>query len=400
MTYTLDFDPAITNQVDEDRDLKVEVGNPDLIIHTNTGYYDEPSYRDRPSEGRHIIVQQLEQMLGSAHSDKDLAKELYGVELSERMSSIRLSSWETRLPGKRSRAALLGLADKSAFLALPAADVPSTPAPDPATQRLMLSRAAEYLSKIVPKLPNFFAIRTTVQHEEPSQEEATWKTVGSDRSLRETGTNKTTVLFRDGKEVDTNGTKRKNPNARERYLYTQGTFGPILSIVFANAGGYDEFTWSNWWQTAAGPLAVFRYTVPQQKSDFDVQFCCLADPDGTISVKQKPAYHGEVAIDPATGAILRLTVQADLNPELATGISDIMVEYGSVMIGGNSYICPVRSVSLTRQRTVNLVHEWGESFGVYGRFETILNDVAFADYHLFRAQSRMITDDGHALKHK
>ena len=191
------------------------------------------------------------------------------------------------------------------------------------------------------------------------------------------------------------------PNARERYLYTQGTFGPILSMVFTNAAAeHSAITWSNWQQTSEGPRAVFRYTVPQEASDFDVEFCCTAETNGAISLKQKPAYHGEVAIDPASGAILRLTIQADLNPALATGITDIMVEYGPVMIGDKSYICPVRSVSLTRQRRVHLISEWGENFGVYGRFETILNDVTFGDYHLFRAQSRIITDDSHVPKDK
>jgi VWFA-related protein len=399
--YNLEFEPAITNQVDEYHDLKVEVGNTDLIIHTSAEYYDEPSYRDRPSEASHVTVEELEQMLGSARSDKELAKTLYGVELTERMSSRRLLSWETRLPGKRSRVALVGLADQSAFLAPPAADVPAPVVPDTATQRLMVSRAVEYLSKIVPKLPNFFAARTTIRYEEPSQKEATWKTVASDRSLHETGHNKTTVSFRDGKEADGNGFFLLMPDVQERDLHTQGTFGPILSMVFANAAAaHSEFTWSNWQQAADGPQAVFRYTVPQEASDFDVEFCCLADTNGTIALKRKPAYHGEVTIDPASGTILRLTVQADLNPALATGISDIMVEYGPVMIGGNSYICPVRSVSLTRQRTAHLVNEWGESFGVYGRFETILNDVTCGDYHLFRSQSRIITDDGHAPKDK
>jgi hypothetical protein len=67
-----------------------------------------------------------------------------------------------------------------------------------------------------------------------------------------------------------------------------------------------------------------------------------------------------------------------------------MVEYGPVVIGEKTYICPTRSVSLSRQRTVELVREWGESFGVYGRFETILNDVTFGKYHLFRAESRIL----------
>jgi hypothetical protein len=46
------------------------------------------------------------------------------VELTERISSTKLSWWKARLPGERSRAALIAVADKSAFLALPAAEFP------------------------------------------------------------------------------------------------------------------------------------------------------------------------------------------------------------------------------------------------------------------------------------
>jgi hypothetical protein len=67
-----------------------------------------------------------------------------------------------------------------------------------------------------------------------------------------------------------------------------------------------------------------------------------------------------------------------------------MVEYGPVVIGGKTYILPTRSVSISRQRTVTILDEWGEKFGVYGRFETILNDVSFGRYHLFGSESRML----------
>jgi hypothetical protein len=32
------------------------------------------------------------------------------------------------------------------------------------------------------------------------------------------------------------------------------------------------------------------------------------------------------------------------------------------------------------------------AFGVYGSFETFLNDVAFSNYHLFGSQHRILTD--------
>jgi hypothetical protein len=88
--------------------------------------------------------------------------------------------------------------------------------------------------------------------------------------------------------------------------------------------------------------------------------------------------------------LLRLTVQADLKPALPLARSDVMVEYGPVMIGETSYICPLRSVSISRPRTVMAIHEWGENFKVYAPFESILSDMVYEKYHLFRPTARML----------
>jgi hypothetical protein len=86
-----------------------------------------------------------------------------------------------------------------------------------------------------------------------------------------------------------------------------------------------------------------------------------------------------------------LTVEADLEPRLPLEVSDIMVQYGPETIGGNPYICPVRSVSLWRGRRNVRVNEWGKSFKVYGPFETMLDDVSFSDYHMFRGEAHILT---------
>jgi len=402
--YTLAFDIPRTNQVDDYHDLKVIVSKPDLTARTNAGYYNEPVYQDHPSEARRITVSQLEQMLETAHGSKDneVAKELFGVELTERMTSTRLSSWKGRLPGDRSRAALVAVADRSAFLPLPPADIPSTAPPDMATRRLMLSRTVEYWSKTMLQLPDFFATRTTIEYDEPPPKEDTWKIVTSDQSLHVIETLNTTVFYRDGKEVvDAVARKGKKTSARERALDTQGTFGPILAVIFHGVSGADsEFVWSHWEQGADGLQAVFRYVVPQTASHFEVDFCCLADPDGTIPLNTIAAYHGEIAIDPASGTILRVTVDADLKPRLPILSSGIMVEYGPVVIGEKTYICPIRSVSISRWRTVDTLTEWSQTFGVYGRFKTMLNDMTFGKYHVFRAQSRILPGYTPAPKEK
>jgi len=71
-------------------------------------------------------VEQLENTLAAAHEKKDqeIAKRLGGMELSERLSSPRLQKIQADLPEKKSRTALLVLADASAFLQLPAAEIP------------------------------------------------------------------------------------------------------------------------------------------------------------------------------------------------------------------------------------------------------------------------------------
>jgi hypothetical protein len=256
----------------------------------------------------------------------------------------------------------------------------------------MLSRMVEYWTKTMLQLPDFSATRTTTLYDEPPPKEDTWKIVTSDQSLHAIETSNTTVLYRDGKEVlDAEARKGKKKSPRENGFDAQGTFGPILAVIFHGfSGAHSEFVWSHWEQGADGLQAVFRYVVPQAASHFEVNFCCLADPDGTIPLNKIAAYHGQIAIDPASGAILRVTVDADLGPQLPILSSGIVVEYGPVVIGEKTYICPIRSVSISRWRGVVILTEWGQTFGVYGRFKTMLSDMTFSKYHIFRAQSRIL----------
>ena len=68
-----------------------------------------------------------------------------------------------------------------------------------------------------------------------------------------------------------------------------------------------------------------------------------------------------------------------------------MVEYGPVEIGGKTYTCPVRSVSIMSR--VDLMRMLGV-LGEGGPPElTQLNDVTFENYHQFRSESRIVTGD-------
>jgi hypothetical protein len=104
---------------------------------------------------------------------------------------------------------------------------------------------------------------------------------------------------------------------------------------------------------------------------------------------QVTGYHGEVAIDPATGTILRVTVQAEQPLGSPILQSDIMVEYGPVAIGGKTYTCPVRSVSLAETGSMGVPGPFGESTSAPDTPH--LNDVTFDNYHQFRSESRILS---------
>jgi len=396
--YTISFDPPKARQPDEYHDLKIQVNPAESLARTNTGYYDEPTYYDQPNLApERVSVQQLEQLLAKGGSDDKMARHLYAMELTERMSSTRLASWRTRLPGAKAWNALVALADVSAFLETPAAEIPPIAKPGLDEQNAILSRTTEFLNDTLPRLPNFFATRTTVHYGEPPfRNDATWKTDTADHSLHPDDSVRATVFYRDGAEVvDEEVRTGKKPTGREMNLSTTGIFGPMQSVVFFDAM-LGNLQWSLWEQDAAGPKAVFHYAVPQKESHYEVSYCCSLQGDGTNLFRRIAGYHGEITIDPASGAILRLTAVSDLEPNLPLRVSRIMLEYGPVEIGGTTYICPLRSVAILKGRTSLAVHQWGENFKTYGPSHTAVNDVSFADYHLFKSQVRIVPSDNPA----
>lgn len=368
-----------------------------------------------------VTVEQLEHVLvaATAKPDAEVARRLSGLALTERLSSARLDQLRANLPGEKSKQALLALADTSAFLDLPPNDIPATAAPDAATQRRILSLTVEYLGKTLPMLPNLFAARDTMRFEtHPSQFQGT---LPSDNPLREVSKSRVTVLYRDGREfVDAGADKVKKPLAPDKGLTTWGEFGPILGTVLIDAAR-SRLSWSHWELAAGGPQAVFRYTVPKEKSHYDVRFCCVAESYGfDISIlTQRVGYHGEISVDPDSGTILRLTVLADLVPLNPIALAAVAVEYAPVEIGGRTYYCPAKGIALAEAPDLKALRNaltTSASAGAAGTLptlqkasltsivqnprQTLLNDVAFREYHLFRADSKMVIEkSGESASH-
>ena len=349
---------------------------------------------------RTVTVDQLRQIVTDAHSASDtkLASDLSSVEPTERVSAATLAHLEADVRGPRSREALIELADSSAFLALPAAEVLDQPPPDAADLRKIIDNAIQYLGKTIPNLPNFLATRDTLHFEDsPWQQEIdnsrvvgsniVSQTVGSAQIkigapywLAMYGAGKTSdeVTYRDGHEVA--ATVAANERELERIgLTSKGEFGPILVIAVSDALR-NKLYWDHWETGATGRIAVLRYTVPQPGSHYAVSY-----PSESGRTLISPAYHGLLAFDPDTGAVDRLTVIADTQPPYQHIQVGIVVEYGPVPLGNKSYICPLHAVALSRQPMT------AETNSASPPLRTCLNDVTFSSYRLFHADARIVS---------
>lgn len=58
-----------------------------------------------------------------------------------------------------------------------------------------------------------------------------------------------------------------------------------------------------------------------------------------------PAYHGSLFIDPTSGVVLRMTLEAEMADSPVSRAATV-IEYGPVVIGDRKFICPLRSMNL------------------------------------------------------
>ena len=347
------------------------------------------------SVAQRITVDALHNMLNDDRKlpDSELALQLSSVKLSQRLSTVLLEQWKADLPGPRSQRALVALADQSAFLAPPPSPLPVAPDPSLADQRRIVTLAANYVAHAIPLLPHFYATRTVTHFEAaPDDSHPSSPEVGDIHAFRVTHD---FVQYVDGKEVIETGTVKssKTFSVPDQGLTSWGVFGPILGIVVLDAA-QNKLAWSRWEQDPHGPVAVFRYSVPTPASHYEVRYCCEVSAYQIRSepVKQMSGYHGEISVDPATGTIQRITLQADLGADSPITQADLAVEYAPVVLGGITFHAPSRSVSISHSRSLRTVQSSdGRHWPATGPMQTLLNDCQFGSYHLFHAETHVLT---------
>jgi hypothetical protein len=275
----------------------------------------------------------------------------------------------------------------------------------------MLESAGAYVLQSLPRLPNLFATRATVHFDDTPQvlHEGEWPIRAGFHLI---GNTSRVVTVRDGNEVTDSPQQVSDPGQPITGLSSQGEFGPLLARTIADLnGGKIEF--SHWEKCVLGTVAVFHYAVPRHSSHYQVHFCCIVEREFTgggqslrarleprnTNVPEKalvntkglrawdatPAYHGSLSIEPSSGAIVRLTLDAELDPENTISRASTVVEYGRVTIGDQPFICPVRSLAISSQQGPPLTDESAQRVPIIA-----INETTFADYHRLGSSSRVV----------
>jgi len=332
-----------------------------------------------------VTVQALTGRIQVMHSkrtrDGSAAGRLSQFQLTERLTWDRKLELDKMLPGEKSRHELQLLQDASEYLPPPESELPATPVPAMAEQRKMLSTTRTLVGENYSRLPDFFATRKLERYriEYPDIKNYFTPLVHVDSLSID-------IAVRDGKETDrlADMDNRKMVDLISRGTYSSGEFSTMLPLIF-NIHTAASFRWARWEMQAGEIIAVFSYSIDKAHSQIDAEYCCVADGHGgSKHYLTKPAYHGELWINPATSEVLRMTGINEELPESPMKEWRAMVEYGRVRVGENQYQLPLRSVTLVEKKVLDQFYFPVEP----ERVTTMMTESTFVNYHRFKSSIR------------
>ena len=276
---------------------------------------------------KRVSVVQLEEALTTARSvhklDVDIARQI-GDSLSERLTEATFNRLSASLyPGSKRR----WLCDclRSVGFSRPAGERVTVLGSSDGAATADDRGGAPYVAKTVPQLPDLAAIRTTNRYDHRPQviKQGGWP-VRAGLHLVSTASREISVFEERTSEPHCGISLGPEQSAS----ISGGKFGSTLSMILTDTVK-GKVKWSHWEQAAAGPVAVFHYSVPSSASAFRCHQLASAAGDDSGHVKSqsrlkrgfrhrsetkhgfntstfitRPGYHGLLWSEPVTGSIL------------------------------------------------------------------------------------------------
>lgn len=362
---------------------KMTVSQLEQILGEHSSKKPQPNHDSSPSEAGATTSDN--DLLQQIDGEDELVRRIAGMELGERLSTTTMYRlvWKYHL-GPHLQQALEELSDRTALLNLPDKELPALSPPDAASQQAMWQAARVYVIRELSHLPNFMATETTTRFDDSPPALKYWQAMTDGAGFHRAGLVQQQITFQDGKEVTVEAQRAGESKVTGNALESRGEFGTEAAVVLMDLER-GNFVFSNWERTLAGMAAVFQYSVPRESSHYEVKDECR----GRGSFHNTPAYHGTLALDPKTGAIFRMTLEAESNAGDPVSHVASVVEYGPVVLGHRRSICPLRSLTFMVKETN------GCSQGSHKLEKPVamMNQTIFSNYHRFGSNSTIVLDE-------
>jgi hypothetical protein len=350
---------------------------------------------------KHTLAQ-----LQAAHtSDEDVATALKKITLGEQLDQATMNSLSGFLHGPLSTEQVYVLQGRSAFLP-PPSDSPAPPAPDPARQKAILGKAADYVTKTLSQSPRVTATRTSARFQDgvadthASSSDAGKHFPGANAAvvdkanlyMRYLGPRTTSVENERGVEKAAVEMTKTHWGANGQV--SESGASPLLSVILTEAAAANKLNFVRWELIDGKQIAVFAFAVDKKKGGYTADYCCfptttsqgsfsnrMANADAGISTDWKPfkttvGYHGELFVDPDTGVVVRLNTHTEFKPSDFVHQEDIRIDYGPVTLDGKTWLLPSAGFSF------NEVVPYGDDYTHHVSIRHTLFIVNYKNYQL------------------
>lgn len=363
---------------------KMTVSELEQIIAQHAAQPHEPVKKHNPAASDEIpdllngdLLQQLDQ-------DDELLPRLAGVELTERLSTLRMYQLVGKYNlGMHMQQALEQLADRAALKNLPTSELLNRPSPDAEAQQTMLKKSRAYVLGELSHLPNFVAWQSTTRFDNSPVMLKYFQSMTDQAGFHRVGMVQRRISFEDGKEI-TDGARVPGAKSKDTGLESRGEFGAEAAVVLMDLE-QGTVVFDHWEQSMVGPVADYRYSVPRESSHYEVDDTC----QDHVSFHDTPGYHGEIALDAKTGAIMRMTLEAESRSNDPVSHVASIVEYGPVVLGSRRSICPLRSLTFMVEEANSCSHGNHK----LEKPVAMINQTIFSNYHRFGSSATMIFNE-------
>lgn len=324
------------------------------------------------SAARRTTVQELTTALASMRdsrkTDEEVAARLKQMQLSEELTSSDASALEQYLPGPSSTEQLEILRDLSVFEPPAPAKETAPPPPDAGAQSAILTHAATWLASTFSQSPTFTAAKIVLRFQDDvvNMSSAGGLQVDSPNTYTRFAEARTDTV-ENAQGVEKVVSTRDKTHWGENGQISEGGPIPPLPELFQEASASGKPAFARWETMGGKPAAVFTFSVDKKKSRYTVNYCCFPSTDTATGAanagygvspgqiqsvttwrpfKKGVPYHGQLYIDPATGAILRTVTFAELKPSEFVHTENVRIDYGQENVSGKTCIVPLASITL------------------------------------------------------